>query len=256
VNSFGLDEYGDGTSFAELLERAADMPGLKRLRFTTSHPKDIAPEVVEAFARFDNLCPHLHLPLQSGSDKVLAAMGRGYDSARYLDIVRRLRRARPEISLTTDLIVGFPGETRADFEDTMRVVGEVGFESSFSFAYSDRPGTGASRMSDKIEKRVKLERLAELQSLQEELTRERLDASLGLETEVLVEGPSKKQRAGRTSWRGRDAFGRVVNFARPQPGIGAADETRGAEDLTGSLVKVRITAPKKHSLWGEAAGDL
>lgn len=255
VNSFGLDKHGDGVSFAELLDQVASIEGLRRLRFTTSHPKDIADEVIEAFARHENLCPHLHLPLQSGSDRVLAAMGRGYDTARYLDIVRRLRRARPEMSLTTDIIVGFPGETEEDFQDTMRMVREVGFESSFSFAYSDRPGARAERMPGKIDKDVKLERLARLQALQEELTSERLDASLGLETEVLVEGPSKKQQAGRLSWRGRDAFGRVVNFARMESPPGAGEETRSGEDLTGTLVKVKITAPKKHSLWGEAAGE-
>lgn len=255
VNSFGLDAFGDGTAFAELLDRVAEIPGLKRLRFTTSHPKDIADEVIEAFARHENLCPHLHLPLQSGSDNMLAAMGRGYDTARYLDIVQRLRLARPNISLTSDIIVGFPGETEKDFQDTMSMVRKVGFESSFSFAYSDRPGTKASRMPGKLTTEVKLERLKRLQALQEELTRFRLDASLGLETEVLVEGPSKKQKAGRVSWRGRDAFGRVVNFAPIKHSADSNGETTGAEDLTGSLVKVRITAPKKHSLWGEAAGE-
>jgi tRNA-2-methylthio-N6-dimethylallyladenosine synthase len=182
-------------------------------------------------------------------------MGRGYDTARYLEIVAGLKAARPEISLTTDLIVGFPGETEDDFQDTLRMVQEVGYESSFSFAYSDRPGTKASRMPGKIEQAVKLERLARLQALQEELTIERLKESMGRETEVLVEGPSKKQQAGQVSWRGRDAFGRVVNFARPECDSDVSGGNGSADDLAGSLVKVRITAPKKHSLWGEAAGE-
>jgi len=255
VNSFGLDDHGDGVSFAELLSQVAEIPGLARIRFTTSHPKDIAPEVIEAFARYENLCPHLHLPLQSGSDRMLAAMGRGYDTARYLDIVAGLQAARPGMSLTTDLIVGFPGETEDDFQETMDMVRRVGFESSFSFAYSDRPGTKASRMPGKIGQDVKLERLARLQALQETLTAERLGRTLGQTTQVLVEGPSKKQKEGRESWRGRDAFGRVVNFARPECDTDVSGGNGSDGDLAGSLVTVRITAPKKHSLWGEAAGE-
>ncbi|MGE4504765.1 MAG: MiaB/RimO family radical SAM methylthiotransferase, partial [Desulfovibrionaceae bacterium] len=131
VNSYGLDGSGVDVSFAQLLRRVAQLPGLDRLRFTTSHPKDIAPEVVRAFGELENLCPQLHLPLQAGSDRVLAAMGRKYDTARYLEIVASLREARPDMALGTDLIVGFPGETKDDFLQTLDMVERVGYESSF-----------------------------------------------------------------------------------------------------------------------------
>jgi tRNA-2-methylthio-N6-dimethylallyladenosine synthase len=253
VNSYGLDEFGDGESFAGLLAKVAALPGLARLRFTTSHPKDLAPEVVRAFGEFENLCPHLHLPLQSGSDRILHAMGRGYDMSRYMDIVDQLREARPEISLSTDLIVGFPGEEEEDFLATIEAVERVNFASSFSFAYSDRPGARAERIRPKVPAELKMERLARLQELQEKLTGRRLAECPGGEAEVLVEGPSKKQdEPGLPSWRGRDAHGMVVNFNGARPGETAAPADR---DLAGKLVKVRITAPKKHSLWGEIAGE-
>jgi tRNA-2-methylthio-N6-dimethylallyladenosine synthase len=151
VNSYGLDSGGCGVGFAELLRRVAAIPGLVRLRFTTSHPKDIDPEVIRAFGELANLCPALHLPLQAGSDSVLARMGRKYDRTRYLGIVEGLRAARPDIALTTDLIVGFPGETEDDFAQTLDMMERVRFESSFSFRYSDRPGTASVRMTPKID---------------------------------------------------------------------------------------------------------
>lgn len=246
VNSFGLDKHGDGTSFAELLERVANIDGLTRLRFTTSHPKDIAPEVIEAFGRLDALCPSLHLPMQAGSDTVLKAMGRGYDMERYMGLVEGLRAACPDIALTTDLIVGFPGETDEDFRQTLAAVEEVGFESSFSFMYSDRPGTRAEKMPFKIERAEKGERLIELQALQEKLTADALAACEGREAEVLVESRSKVQQSGdEVSWRGRDRHGRVVNFLWPNSG----------GDLVGKLVRVTIETAKKHSLWGKAVGE-
>jgi len=240
VNSYGLDKHGDGTGFAELLHKVAAIPGLNRLRFTTSHPKDLDPAVIEAFGRLDNLCPHLHLPLQSGSDKVLKAMGRGYTMARYEAKIEALRAARPGLVLTTDLIVGFPGETEADFEQTMDAVARIGFESSFSFKYSDRPGVRAARMQPKVPEEVKTDRLARLQELQDRLTTRALAAKKGTLGLVLVEGPSKKQESGSVSWRGRDEAGRVVNIA--------ASEGR---DLTGDLVEVSIVEAKKHSLSGK-----
>ncbi|NJB67372.1 tRNA-2-methylthio-N6-dimethylallyladenosine synthase [Desulfobaculum xiamenense] len=246
VNSFGLDKQGDGTSFAELLERVATIDGLSRLRFTTSHPKDIAPEVIAAFGRFETLCPSLHLPMQAGSDSVLRAMGRGYDMQRYMGLVEALRAVRPDIALTTDLIVGFPGETDEDFRQTLQAVERVGFESSFSFMYSDRPGTRAEKMAFKIDRQVKGERLMELQALQERLTADALAACVGREAEVLVESHSKVQASDDVvSWRGRDRHGRVVNFPWPSEG----------GDLTGKLVRVGIETAKKHSLWGKAVGN-
>ncbi len=243
VNSFGLDNGGAGVSFAQLLRQVADIPGVERLRFTTSHPKDIAGEVVAAFGELPNLCPALHLPLQSGSDAMLQRMGRRYDTARYLDIVERLRRARPDIALSTDLIVGFPGESEADFQATLDMIRRVGFESSFSFKYSDRPGVAAARMKPKVSEEVAAARLEHLQNLQNTLTKDCLEKCVGTLTVVLIEGPSRKQDAGALSWRGRDPAGRTVNLAHD-----------GGADLTGKMVPVRLVEAKKHSLVGEKAG--
>lgn len=243
VNSYGQDAHGDGTSFAGLLERVAAIPGLERLKFTTSHPKDIAPEVVAAFERLPNLCPQLHLPFQSGSDAVLGAMGRKYTRERYLEIVRALRAVRPDIALTTDIIVGFPGETAQDFEDTLSLMREVRFVSSFSFKYSDRPGVRAEKLPFKISEEEKSWRLSVLQALQDRITEEELAAMVGVETRVLVEGRSKMQDTGEVSWRGRDEGGRIVNFSWSGPG------------LTGKMVRVAILASKKHSLLGEIRGE-
>jgi tRNA-2-methylthio-N6-dimethylallyladenosine synthase len=243
VNSFGLDRGGAGVSFARLLRQVAAIPGVERLRFTTSHPKDIADEVVAAFGELDNLCPALHLPLQSGSDAVLKRMGRRYDTARYLDIVARLRRARPDLALSTDLIVGFPGESEADFQATLDMLERVGFESSFSFKYSDRPGVAAARMEPKVPEEVAAARLEHLQNLQNTLTKDCLEKCVGTQTVVLIEGPSRKQDAGAPSWRGRDPAGRTVNVAHD-----------GGADLTGKMVPVRLVEAKKHSLVGEKAG--
>jgi len=246
VNSYGMDCGGTEPSFPELLTSIAALPGLKRLRFTTSHPKDLSDQTVEAFGRLENLCPQLHLPLQSGSNTVLQAMGRKYTMETYLEIVEHLRRVRPDIALSTDLIVGFPGETESDFDQTLDALQRIGFESSYSFMYSDRPGTRAACMHGKIPQEVKALRLQRLQSLQNELSQVHLRAQLGRLAQVLVEGPSKKQCAssadastGGESMRGRDEAGRMVNF---KAGVGF--------DSGKTLVFVRIVEAKKHSLWG------
>jgi len=244
VNSYGQDQGGDGTSFAQLLHRVAAIPGLARLRFVTSHPKDIAPEVVAAFGELPNLCPALHLPIQSGSDAMLARMGRKYDRTRYLDIVRRLRAARPDLALTTDIIVGFPGETEEDFLATMDLLEEVRFANSFSFKYSDRPGVLAERLEPKVPEEVKSQRLIRFQARQIELNGEDLQAQVGRRTTVLVEGPSKRQDEAGPSWRGRDPGGRVVDIPTAASG----------PDLTGTLTAVRISSARKHSLVGEMEG--
>lgn len=243
VNSYGQDKHGDGTSFASLLHRIADIPGLVRLKFTTSHPKDIAPEVVAAFGGLSALCPQLHLPVQSGANAVLKAMGRKYTRERYLDIIRDLRQACPDIALTTDIIVGFPSETAQDFEQTLDLMREVRFESSFSFKYSDRPGVSAEKMDFKIPEEEKSRRLAVLQALQNRITEEELARRVGHLEDVLVEGRSKMQDDLQHFWRGRDAGGRIVNFHSPLP------------DLTGRMVRVHILAAKKHSLTGEVRGE-
>jgi tRNA-2-methylthio-N6-dimethylallyladenosine synthase len=240
VNSFGMDKGGTGVTFAQLLRRVAAIKGLDRLRFTTSHPKDIAPEVIAAFGEFDTLCPSLHLPLQSGSDAVLAAMRRRYTLDHYMGVVEALKRARPGIALTTDLIVGFPGETEADFQATLDAMEAVGYDSSFSFKYSDRPGVAAVNMEPKVEPDVAADRLMRLQTLQNSITRKCLKMLEGAETDVLVEGLSRIQDAGTTSWKGRDPAGRIVNVN--------ADT---GDDLVGMIMPVRVTEAKKHSLVGE-----
>jgi tRNA-2-methylthio-N6-dimethylallyladenosine synthase len=244
VNSFGMDKGGAGVSFADLLFKVAAIHGLDRLRFTTSHPKDIAPEVIRAFGELENLCPSLHLPLQSGSDAVLKAMRRKYDRSRYLGIVDGLKAARPDIALTTDLIVGFPGETEADFRDTLEMVERVGYESSFSFKYSDRPGVAAVNMEPKVDPSEASERLTRLQSLQNSITRKCLKNLEGAQSVAFIEGLSRMQSGESTWWKGRDPAGRIVNVAMTQ-----------SEGLEGLMVPVTIVEAKKHSLVGKRNGE-
>jgi len=246
--------------FAELLRQVAAIPGLARLRFTTSHPKDIDPAVIRAFGELPNLCPSLHLPLQAGSDAVLQRMGRKYDRAKYLAIVAQLRAARPDIVLTTDLIVGFPGETEEDFQATLEMMERVRFESSFSFRYSDRPGVAAVRMTPKVEESVAQERLLRLQSLQNGITKESLKSLEGRETVVLLEAKSRRQDEGATSWRGRDEAGRVVNIrldgcAPDLCGAPCDGESGGGRGMAGLMVRARIVEAKNHSLVGEKVGQ-
>ena len=199
VNSYGLDGGAndertrgkDTPAFADLLYSTAKLPGLERLRFVTPHPKDIAPEVIAAFADMRALCPRLHLPLQSGSDRILKAMNRRYDTARYLEIAQALKQARPDIILTTDIIVGFPGESEEDFQATMDMMREVGFAASFSFVYSDRPGARAALLPGKVERGLALERLSRLQEWQNQANDKVLASMKGKIVEVLIEGRSR-----------------------------------------------------------------
>lgn len=245
VNAYGQDRTGDGTSFSRLLEQVAALPGLERLRYVTPHPKDMGAEDVAAFAALPALCPRLHLPLQSGSDAVLARMRRRYDSAGFLRLVRELRAARPDLALSTDLIVGFPGETEADFQATLEMMEACGFMSSFSFCYSDRPGAAAARFSGKVAPEVQHERLERLQALQDRLGQRWLDARVGQSTTLLLEARSRRQAASgeadapdaREDWQGRDPYGVPVHVSL------AADA-----DHTGSLIPVRIVEAKRHSL--------
>lgn len=279
VNSYGQDAEaarhatmgGDGkaVTFAELLHRVAALPGLARLRFVTPHPKDIAPEVIDAFGTLDNLCPRLHLPMQSGSDRILKAMGRKYDMARYMDIVHRLKAARPDIQLSTDIIVGFPGETEQDFEDTLSAMRAVGFAASFSFCYSDRPGTRAEMLPGKLDAAEKAARLARLQEWQNDYTEQCLRNMVGLHTMVLLDGMSRKPGVvpqtehevghevvhdGPTgnpcgeSWQGRDPYGQPVNVVMPARAENASEG--GPQGWLGQIVPVTIVEAKKHSLRG------
>ena len=246
VNAFSLDGTGDGVSFADLLRQTAALPGLLRLRYVTPHPKDMGPEDVALFGDLPALCPRLHLPLQAGSDAVLARMGRRYDAARFVELVDALRAARPDMALSTDLIVGFPGESEEDFQQTLELMRRCAFMSSFSFCYSDRPGTRASRFLDKIPPDVRRDRLLRLQALQEELGQAWLDARVGQETEVLIEGESRRNGTEEKRWQGRDPYGALVHVTPAEAASG---------DITaGRMVRVRLTEAKKHSLLGRQTG--
>ena len=236
VNAYRGPQSGSETAdLAMLLEYAADVPGIERLRYTTSHPKEMSRRLIDAYRTIDKLVSHLHLPVQSGSDRVLAAMKRGYTVLEYKSIVRRLRAARPDLSLTSDFIVGFPGETEADFEQTLRLVADVRFDGAFSFAYSARPGTPAADLPHQVAPDVRQERLARLQTLLDGQYRTYSEAMVGTRQRVLVTGPAAKdprELAARTD------NNRVVNFAGDAASID-------------SYVDVDITAALPHSLRGE-----
>ena len=243
VNAYGRHDRRRGRAeaagtlpFAELLARLAQIPGLARLRYTSPHPVFFDRELARAHRELAPLCPHVHLPLQSGSDAVLQRMRRRYTRDEYRRVVDELRAARPEIALTTDLIVGFPGETEAEFRDTLALVREVGFVDAYSFRYSPRPGTAAALDPDPVPRELAQARLEELQSLLGELTRAALRARVGERTEVLVAGPS---RQGGSQLSGRDPYHRVVNF-----------EADPALAPPGSLVPVRLVAATPRSLLG------
>ncbi len=226
---------GEAADFAELLRYVAEIDGLERIRYTTSHPREFTQRLIDAHAELPSLAPHAHLPVQSGADRVLAAMKRGYTALEYRSIARRLRKARPGLSLSSDFIVGFPGETEADFEATLALARELQFDGSFSFLYSPRPGTPAAELPDATPQAVKRERLQRLQALLEAQARAVSESMVGGLERVLVEGPAKK---GHGELAGRTANNRVVNF----PGDAA---------LVGRFADVRITAALSHSLRGE-----
>ena len=237
VNAYrGLMSDGDAADFAFLLECVHDIPGIARIRYTTSHPREMTPRLFDAYARLPKLVSHLHLPVQSGSDRVLAAMKRGYTVLEYKSIVRKLRAARPDISLSTDFIVGFPGETEADFEATMKLIDEVGFDASFSFLYSPRPGTPAAELADDTPQDVKARRLKRLQKRIEAQAQAISAAMVGTVQRILVEGVSKKDAS---ELAGRTDNNRIVNFA-------------GQPRLAGRFVDVLITAALPQSLRGES----
>jgi tRNA-2-methylthio-N6-dimethylallyladenosine synthase len=221
--------------FAFLLECVAEIPGIERIRYTTSHPREMSARLIAAYERIPKLVSHLHLPLQAGSDRVLAAMKRGYTVLEYKSIVRKLRAVRPDLSLSSDFIVGFPGETEADFAKTLAVVEELAFDTSFSFLFSPRPGTPAAEMPDPVPRAKKEEWLHQLQELLERQSQAYSAAMVGRVERVLVEGPSKKNPQ---ELSGRTANNRVVNFPAPPR-------------LIGTMVDVRITAALPHSLRGE-----
>ena len=238
VNAYrGTTADGEVADLALLLEYIAEVPGIERLRYTTSHPREFTPRLVDAYARVPKLASHVHLPVQAGSDRVLAAMKRGYTVLEYKSIVRRLRECRPEISVSSDFIVGFPGESEADFDATLRLVDEVAFDASFSFVYSRRPGTPAAAFVDATPQPVKLERLQRLQHKLEEHSQTISRAMVGGCERVLVEGAAKRNPG---ELCGRTGNNRVVNFCAPGR-------------LIGHFTDVTITAALPHSLRGTVA---
>jgi tRNA-2-methylthio-N6-dimethylallyladenosine synthase len=242
VNAYGRRRPGsnaDEIPFAELLRRIAEVPGIERIRFTSPHPIFVDAALISAYAELPQLCPHLHLPVQSGSDRVLAAMNRRYDREQYLERVRQVRAARPGIALTTDLIVGFPGESDADFADTLSLMEEADFADSFSFKYSPRPGTPVLRRPlEPICEEVASARLAQLQALQHRLTLAHHQSWVGRRTVVLCAGAS---RQGGSQLHGRNPQHRLVNFSAERP------------VAAGELVSVEIAAATPHSLLGALA---
>jgi tRNA-2-methylthio-N6-dimethylallyladenosine synthase len=235
VNAWRGEIDGDPADFAELLQYVCEIPEVERVRYTTSHPREFTQRLIDAHAELPKLAPQVHLPVQSGSDRVLAAMKRGYTSLEYRSLVRRLREARPGVSLSSDFIVGFPGETEADFEATLKLVRDIGFDGAFSFLYSRRPGTPAAELADDTPLEEKSLRLQRLQALIEGQARAASEAMVGTTQRVLVEGLSRKSDSELSA---RTANNRVVNFPGP-------------ERLTHSYAEVRVTAALHHSLRGE-----
>lgn len=234
VNSYGKKEKGF-PDFAELLERLCQIEGLWRIRFTTNHPKDLSEKLMEVMAKNSKICKHIHLPLQSGSNKILKKMNRKYTREEYLEKVERLRTFCPEIAITSDIIVGFPGESEEDFKETLEMLEKIRFQEIFSFKYSDRPFTAALKFEDQIPEEIKEERLKRVHKIQAKISEEILKGYVGKEVEVLVEGVSERDLH---KLKGRTSTNLVVNFNAPRL------------DLIGCLVMVKIEEVGKHTLRG------
>ncbi|MEJ2659053.1 MAG: tRNA (N6-isopentenyl adenosine(37)-C2)-methylthiotransferase MiaB, partial [Desulfobacterales bacterium] len=251
VNSYGKKE--DLCSFVELLRRINDIDGLLRIRFTTSHPKDLSQDLILAFNDLDKLCHHIHLPIQSGSNRILKRMNRKYTREIYLEKIDKLRNTCPGVAITSDIIVGFPGETRADFKETLDLMYTVEFDGLFAFQYSDRPNATAGRFPEKISEEEKKERLQEVLNLQDYYTTRKNKVLKGSIQSVLVEGLSKKQirmgcpdKSQDVQWTGRTSTNKIVNFFKND------DANANSETLLGRLVNVIILDAFSHSLWGKA----
>ncbi len=226
---------GEIADFALLLEYVAEIPGIERIRYTTSHPNEFTQRLIDVYAKVPQLVSHLHLPVQHGSDRILMAMKRGYTAMEYKSTIRKLRAVRPQLSLSTDFIVGFPGETDDDFAKMMKLVDDVGYDASFSFIFSPRPGTPAATLHDDTPHAVKLQRLQHLQAVLEDNVRRISESRVGTVQRILVEGPSRKDP---NELMGRTECNRIVNFAGPQR-------------LVGQMVDVTITQALPHSLRAE-----
>ncbi|HEX2545057.1 MAG TPA: tRNA (N6-isopentenyl adenosine(37)-C2)-methylthiotransferase MiaB [Ramlibacter sp.] len=230
-----MGDTSEIADFALLIEYVAEIPGIARIRYTTSHPNEFTQRLVDVYARVPQLVSHLHLPVQHGSDRILMAMKRNYTAMEYRSTIRKLRAVRPELSLSSDFIVGFPGETEDDFAKLMKLVDDVGYDASFSFIFSPRPGTPAANLADDTPHAVKLKRLQHLQAVLEENIRRISASRVGTVQPILVEGPSRKDP---NELMGRTECNRIVNFAGPQR-------------LVGQMVDVTITQALPHSLRGE-----
>jgi tRNA-2-methylthio-N6-dimethylallyladenosine synthase len=234
VNSYGKD-LEKPVAFHELLRRVNDIDGIKRIRFLTSHPKDLSDELILAMKECEKVCEHIHLPVQAGSTRVLSMMNRKYSREHYLNLIEKLREAIPDIAISTDIIVGFPGETEEDFLDTLDLVKKVQFDSAYTFMYSKRKGTPAAEMPNQVDDEVKKDRLNRLMQVQDAITAKKNMMLKGTVQEVLVEGISK---GNKNRLSGRTRTNRLVNF-------------EGTEDLIGKLVNVKIIEPHTWSLLGE-----
>lgn len=249
VNSYGSKE--GLCSFAELLDRVNAVDGLGRIRFTTSHPKDLSDELIRAFGRLEKLCHHIHLPVQSGDDRILRRMNRNYSRGQFLERIARLRERCPTIAITTDFIVGFPGETDRQFQATLDLIDTVRFDGAFAFMYSDRPHAPASRFGKKVAEAVKKERLQALLDLQARITHAKHEAMTGQVHRVLVEGPGRVCESGANAgapypmrWSGRTSSNHIIHFDAPAP-------PRGTKQmLTGTFVNIMIEMAHAHSLSG------
>ena len=237
VNAYrgAMGDTSEIADFALLIEYVAAIPGIQRIRYTTSHPNEFTNRLVEVYGRVPQLVNHLHLPVQHGSDRILMAMKRGYTVLEYKSTIRKLRAVRPDISLSSDFIVGFPGETEDDFTRMMKLIDDVGFDSSFSFIYSPRPGTPAAALADDTPHETKLARLQHLQAVIEDNQRRIGQSRVGTVQRILVEGPSRKDA---DELMGRTECNRIVNFAGPAR-------------LVGQMIDVNITLAYPHSLRGE-----
>jgi tRNA-2-methylthio-N6-dimethylallyladenosine synthase len=236
VNAYrGRMQDSGVADLALLLEYVAAVPGIGRIRYTTSHPREFTERLIDAHSRVAKLAPHVHLPVQSGSDRILAAMKRGYTVLEYRSIVRKLRAVRPDVSISSDFIVGFPGETEKEFEATLALIDEVGFDNSFSFVYSPRPGTPAAELSDDTPQEAKLARLARLQEKIDAQERSISERMIGTRQLILVEGASSRDAA---ELSGRTGNNRVINF-------------QGSHEIIGRFVEATVTAARRHSLRGE-----
>lgn len=235
-----VDSYKDalGNSFADLIKAVNEIAGLERIRFMTSHPKDISDEMIDCFKSCEKLCKNIHLPVQSGSDRILKRMNRHYDRKRYLEIVDKLRAVCPDITISTDIIVGFPGETEEDFEETLDIARKVRYDSAFTFIYSPREGTPAAKFEDQVEDGVCHERFNRLVELMDGISLEKNKVFMGREVEVLVDGPSKTSE---NTFSGRTDGFKLVNFT----------SDKKEENISGQLVKVKITETKTFSLEGK-----